>query len=377
MTSRVGQLRRSFRSVPGLGLVVVEPPSKALEALLNDKNVCAPREYVNAIISQTLVSPRRLSYAEVDALPASDRALLRDACAEAAGLGWSRLPQIRAVSSDNAFVELMTSSRRDAHSSGSTGPVGMVRSLGNALSGFGVQVNDNLRGEDPLVVVKPVVERWSAWAEEQRREAEALHAHPLFFVVGDLPYREVRLLLQHYPESIEDLVAEYVAGDLDLLQEVEEAVEGAPILDDPQRADLRRGLQELSTDSAHAARHLVAGVEGALWLTAEAEGVTDSRRHMLRTSRSTPPYAPSLTWLFREDGGLQLGAEFTRFLERAVFTRATHDVRHGRARSGHETVAVMSFLALLGWLDRYADTRFEQEMSHRLTLALEVVADAA
>ena len=50
----------------------------------------------------------------------------------------------------------------------------------------------------------------------------------------------------------------------------------------------------------------------------------------------------------------------------AVFTNDANEIRHGRARSGHQAASVWSFVALLGWLDYVAATDFMGELTRRL-----------
>jgi hypothetical protein len=166
----------------------------------------------------------------------------------------------------------------------------------------------------------------------------------------------VRELLFERPQDIESLVRAHVIADEALLGAVEQAVSSAPHLDEPQRDDLRRGVAALRNGDCYACRHLLPGVEGALWLSAEGEAVIDSQRRMLHTGKPSPPPALNVSWLLRERGGIRVGQDFAWFLLNAVFDDVGQDIRHGRARSGHETSSVWSFVALLGWLDRFAET---------------------
>ena len=65
--------RHVFVDVPGLGLSAMAVPPEAVDRLLAATylSVDPPdaRRYVNALVSHTLVSPRRLSYDDVDVLP--------------------------------------------------------------------------------------------------------------------------------------------------------------------------------------------------------------------------------------------------------------------------------------------------------------------
>ncbi len=376
------QNARALRAVPGLGLCSFVAPSRAVERLLVETYASAetrnPHEFVDALVSHTLVSPRRLSYEEVSGLPEQARRELRGGCAEAADVV-GKAGQGAPHASDDALLAAMVARYHrltTVHAQPAGGLLGFLQSMASAWDAFGVRLHHGVRGADPVDVLDAWREGLDATLEELGRELTQIQREPLFFVVEHLGINTVRDLLYQRPSDVEELVSDYVIADRALLAQVEQAVADAPYLDEPQRVDLQRGIEELRVADPYACRRLLAGVEGALWLTAEAQGVIDSSRQMLRTGKPSPPTATSIGWLLRERGGLKPGKTFAWFLLNAVFTERANDIRHGRARSGHQSASVWSFVALLGWLDRYAGTGFMYAVTQRLSSTAETAAAA-
>jgi hypothetical protein len=81
--------------------------------------------------------------------------------------------------------------------------------------------------------------------------------------------------------------------------------------------------------------------------------------------------------LLRPDGGLDVGTHYGVFLLGAVFTDQGNDIRHGRAREGHESGSLWSFIGVLGWLDRFAGTKLMHDGATYVTASFDAAAVVA
>ena len=67
--------------------------------------------------------------------------------------------------------------------------------------------------------------------------------------------------------------------------------------------------------------------------------------------------------------GFTVDRNYSWFILKAVFDDSGHDVRHGRARSGHRSVSTWAFIGLLGWLDNFAGTGLMSGVARRIGCA--------
>ena len=305
----------------------------------------------------------RLSYHEAAELSDHDRSLVRSAIAESLGL---RHVSLSKAPSDGDLVDGLRRAGLLADPAPSQPSAGLLRSLFDAWEGVGARLRHAIRGVDPLVIAEAVGETAREALDELTRELDLVRQQPLFFVVADLPVSTVRELLFVRPQDIEQLIADRILADHDLLARVGAAVEKAPHLYEPQREDLRRGLEGVRKSDPYACRPLLGGLEGALWLTAAANGVIDDERKLVHSKKPRRMYVGGLGGLLRKDGGLPVGTDLAIFLLGAVFDDRGNDIRHGRATSGHETASARAFVGLLGWLDKYAGTSFMGDVTTRL-----------
>ena len=331
--------------------------------------------FVSALISHAVVFRefrpetaalvgRRLDYREAAELSDDDRGAVRSAIAESLGS-----PSARKAPSDAELVDMLLSSGLSSDPASDEGPAGLLRALFDAVEGWGARLHHAVRGVDPLVIAEAVGETAREALDDLRRELDLVRQQPLFFVVADLPVSKVRELLFARPHEIEGLIVDRILPDHDLLAQVTASVEKAPVLGEPQREDLRRGLDGLRTSDPYACRHLLGGLEGALWLTASAHGIIDGDRRLVHSKRPRHMQVRGVSGLLRKDGGLPVGTDLAIFLLGAVFDDRGNDIRHGRATSGHRTASAWAFVGLLGWLDKFAGTSFMADVTTRMALA--------
>ena len=255
----------------------------------------------------------------------------------------------------------------------STGLLELLRSVAYLGDQIGATVHHGLRGTPIEAALQSFSEALEGFRQDQERKLDEVRQDPLYFVVADLPASLARTLLLEAPDGIPVLIKERVMDDPDFVDAVEQAVLDAPHLNGPQRDDLVKGLQAIRVGDSFACRHLLAGVEGGLWLAAEDEGVIDGSRKLLRSPRRREPLALSVTRLLDTDnGGLDIGNDYSYFVRRVVFDSCGHDIRHGRARTGHAMYSVWGFVALLGWLDCFAQTAFMLDVTDRLMVSGEI-----
>jgi hypothetical protein len=352
--------------VPELGLCQLAEPSAAIDRVLStyyaDPEAADAGEYVDALISHVVRRPR-FSYDQVRDLPDPVRAELRLACAVHAGLGLA--PDT--LTDRSLLVAMAERFRRRESQPSPSGILGFFQSIGNWSEHLGAKVHHKLRGVPAEVAMQAVSDAFEEFRLDQERKLDAVRREPLFFIVAILPASYARSLLFDTPEDIATLVREVVMADSSFLDDVEQAVLDAPHLDEPQRDDLLKGLKAVRDGDPYACRHLLTGVEGGLWLAAEDEGVIDSNRFLLRSKKKKQPYARNFgRFLDTDDGGLDVGDDYSWFLRHAAYDDHGQAIRHGRARTDHERYSVWSFVALLGWLDRFADTAFMYELTDRV-----------
>ncbi|HEX2161647.1 MAG TPA: hypothetical protein VHF88_07485 [Thermoleophilaceae bacterium] len=355
-------------AVPELGLCQLTKPSPAIDSVLSsyyeDPEHADAGGYIDALISHVLRSPR-LSYDEVRDLADPVRAELRVACAVYAGVG---LPPER-LTDRRLLVAMAERFRRQASQPSDGGFLGFFRSLQGLGEHAAAQLHHRLRGVPFEVAAQAVADAFEDFRKDQERKLDEVRRQPLFFIVADLPVSDARWLLFEAPENIATLVRETVMTDPTFLDNVERAVLDAPHLDEPQRDDLLKGLKAVRNGDPYACRHLLAGVEGGLWLAAEDEGVIDSNRLLLRSKKKNEPFARNFgRFLDTDDGGLDVGDDYSWFLRRAAYDEQGQAIRHGRARIGHADYSVWSFVALLGWLDRFSGTTFMYEVTDRFMM---------
>lgn len=355
--------------VPELGLCQLAKPSAAIDRVLSkyyeDPEGADAGEYVDALISHVVRSPR-LSYDQVRDLPDPVRTELRLACAVHAGVGLA--PD--SVTDRRLLVAMAERFGRQESQPSPGGVLGFFRSMGGWSEQLGAKVHHKLRGVPVEVAMQAFSDAFEEFRQDQERKLDEVRRQPLFFIVAHLPASYARSLLFDTPEDIATVVREGVMADPDFLDDVEQAVLDAPHLDEPQRDDLLKGLKGIRAGDPYACRHLLTGVEGGLWLAAEDEGVIDGDRYLLRSKKKNEPFARNFgRFLDTDDGGLDVGDDYSWFLRRAAYDDHGQAIRHGRARTGHELHSVWSFVALLGWLDRFAGTAFMSEVTDRFMAA--------
>jgi hypothetical protein len=328
------------------------------------------RGFVSALIShvvivrtldadQAILRGRRLSYREADGLGEDDRAVMRACISDAAGLPTN-------ARSDADLTAVLEAAGAFAAPPAREGLSGVV-SLGvDAFDGLSARLQHALRGVPPEVVAQAMSEGIEEALAELRAELDELRQQPLFFVVRDLPASQARALLLEHPAVIESLADPHAFGATELIARARAAIEQAPHLQEPQREDLRRGLTAIEQRDLFACRHLLAGLEGALWATARATGVIDDHMTLVHSGRPRRMHVRGVGTLLRPDGGLAVGTDLAVFLLGAVFNDHGNDIRHGRATTGHRACSVWSFLGVLGWLDRFAGTSLVPEFRRAL-----------
>jgi len=314
-------------------------------------------------VDEAVLHGRRLTYAEAAALPEADCAVMLAMLAEAFGVPAADAGRI---TSSDALVLALERHGAFREQEPAQGILGFVRSLFDGSESLGARVHHAVGGADIVDVVTAVSESVEETLRDLRRDLNDLEQRPEFFVLRDLPASTVRVLMHEGPQEIEPLVAACVMNDDSLVGLASEAVASAPYLCGPQREDLARGFAGVERGDVYACRHLLAGLEGALWLTARQEGVINAERHLVNSKRPPGLHAKGVNALLRPDGGLEVGTGLSILLLAGVFNDTGNDIRHGRAESGHESHTLWAYIGVLGWLDRFAGTALMRRVRERL-----------
>jgi len=216
-------------------------------------------------------------------------------------------------------------------------------------------------------------------ADELLGELEALEADPYAFLFEEMICGtgvSLRLLIEREGDR---LLADALEESLheDLLGQAIVAVESVPYLSPAQRERLVAGLLALRSPGEHWTEpcdRLVLGLDGALWETAEAEGVATEHGHLLRHPTQLKVRGPNQ--LLTQRHGLKLDPHLERFLDRRLFDGKGHGLRHGRGGQGHRVYALLAASGLLGWLDHTLDTDLVSDLARRLDTWVERYVEA-
>jgi hypothetical protein len=314
-------------------------------------------------IDEAVLHGRRLTYAEAASLPGTDRAVILTMLARVAGVPTA---DAALVTTDDALGEALERHGAFREQEPAQGFFGFMRSLFDGSESLNARIHHAVGGADIIDVATAVGESVQETLRDLRRELDDLEQRPEFFVLRDLPVSIVRVLMHERPQDIEPLVAACVMNDDSLVGLASEAVASAPYLGGPQQEDLVRGLTAVERGDIYACRHLLAGLEGALWLTARREGVINAERHLVNSQKPPGLHAKGVNVLLRPDGGLKVGTSFSIFLLAGVFNDTGNDIRHGRAEGGHESHTLWAYIGVLGWLDRFAGTTLMRRVRERL-----------
>ena len=200
--------------------------------------------------------------------------------------------------------------------------------------------------------LREFLERYAAWLERNWAQiyANPDHPPPVMFVLASLPMAIGLPLLRALETEDEPLI-----------ELLEEAIDGTPLIDAVQTA-----VQQNVELDAIAKRHLVTalehlrscqyvdaepplyqGLERAFKLVARQRGIVDAQNRFLVEARTAK--ARSVDDLFEH---LTLDKRYLRFLRLWVFGPWGHLARHGDLpEPQHRRWVLRAFVALLGWLE--------------------------
>lgn len=370
------ETRSILRELPEVGLCSLRVPTFATERVLwpfYDDEAADASEFVDALVSHTLLSPR-LSYHDVHELPASVRAALRQAVAATCSL------PAAAGGSDAGLLAAMRARRNDLAHATANRSASFSAFVGQWLEEMRERLHAWARGADVGKTVLAFAERLSEVGELARRVVEVYDQHPLAFVLLEAHCENsFELLLdavEHGDHVLADAVQSAMVHDCRFMTSAAEAVEQSEVLTAEQKDELSLGIQALSEGRASAAcRLLMGGVESALWAGAIREGVIDSERRLLKTAGPSRPrmrIATSVNSLLDEAAGLVISSYYRHFLHDKLFNGQGHELRHGRTHDGADEYAKWAFIALLGWLDRWEHTDLMVGAGDRLDALLEL-----
>jgi hypothetical protein len=171
------------------------------------------------------------------------------------------------------------------------------------------------------------------------------------------------LLLDHrQDEAIED-VLEPALTDAVFLANIKAALASAP-LSAANRRQLGAGLDSVARcDYELAVPLLIVPLEGAFWQVAQDRGLVERvKERMLFTAESGGHGGASSVEAVFEPLGVD--DDFRRFLLRLVYSKTGNPFRHGHAEGGWRRSGLLLVVALVGWLDLYADTKEQSLLLH-------------
>jgi hypothetical protein len=202
-----------------------------------------------------------------------------------------------------------------------------------------------------------------------QEEIDKYDRDPRSFLYNDMVGGPAILLIAAVRMQGEDVLIdglEWVWDEGDFGSRAAAALSNSPHLTAVQRTQFAAGFDYLDAKNwTLACTLLLAGVEGALWATAEALGSIDENRQLVSTSeRSRILKGPNSV---ATEALSDLSPSFARFLDRQLFDYRGHDLRHGRGGRDERAHALFAALAILGLLDHYGETELMSEFGEFLS----------
>jgi hypothetical protein len=153
----------------------------------------------------------------------------------------------------------------------------------------------------------------------------------------------------------------------ELLAAVREAVDTAPVHDASSKQQLAAGLGHLErAEWALAWPLLIIPVEGAFRASARALRLVDDGQRL--ATEDGQRRRAQIEELFELLG---LEESFRVFLRRRVYGSIANPHRHGTPQGGHRRQSLFLMVALIGWLDAFAQSRLAAELFTGLGRELE------
>jgi hypothetical protein len=212
--------------------------------------------------------------------------------------------------------------------------------------------------EDGIVAVMASARVWATVQPELKRLWEKWQQTPWGHLLWELDFSNafglMLLLDREQTETIED-VLEPALTDTQFLAKVRTAIATAPV-PEAHRRQLTAGLSFIAErDYELAVPLLIVPLEGAFWRVAQDRELVERVKGRMRfTGEVVGRPAQSVEAIFEPLG---VDEDFRRFLLGLVYSTSGHPFRHGSAERGWRRSALLLVVALVGWLDLYADTK--------------------
>lgn len=196
------------------------------------------------------------------------------------------------------------------------------------------------------------------------------YEHPLAYLHRGLRGRAALEFFLSVKERDEEGVLDALEPVLrapELLSSMRAAIDRAPVHDGSARRQLAEGLRHVeAADWPLAWPLLIIPVEGAFRATARSLGVVDNADRLASSDgRRRRSKVEDLFEL------LGLDETFQIFLRRRVYGRIANPHRHGTPQGGHRRQSLFLVVALIGWLDAFAQTQLATELFTSLGRELE------
>jgi hypothetical protein len=162
------------------------------------------------------------------------------------------------------------------------------------------------------------------------------------------------LLLDRDHNAVVEHVLEPALTDPEFLREVERVLADAP-LPEANRRQLAQGLVHVGEqDYVLAVPQLILPLEGAFWQVAQDRDLVERVKGRMRFTPESGEQgsAGAVEAVFEPLG---IDPDFRTFLVRLVYGKSGNPFRHGNAQDGWRRTGLLLVVALVGWLDLYAD----------------------
>ena len=200
-----------------------------------------------------------------------------------------------------------------------------------------------------------------AWADDALWFVFSRLTHKSMFLFNRLPNRE--RVEAATLDALERVFREgtFIRGMRDKLGE-------APYMSDYQREILDHALDHVQKgDYRLAISHLLDGLEGALIRAAIERSVIDRDRWLIGKPKAKKNRRHGVDAIVKE---MSLDDEYKRFLHRGVFGTRGNSARHGNVQGNERRRALLSVVALAGWMDVFMANRASASLVNAMSVYL-------
>jgi hypothetical protein len=200
-----------------------------------------------------------------------------------------------------------------------------------------------------------------AWADDALWFVFSRLTHKSMFLFNRLPDRE-----QVEAATLDALERVFREGTF--IRGMREKLAEAPYMSEYQRQILDHALGHVKKgDYRLSISHLLDGLEGALIHAAMERSVIDGDRWLIGKPKDKRNRRHGVDAVIKE---MELGEELERLLHRGIFGKRGNPARHGNVQGNERRRALLSVVALAGWMDVFMANRASASLVSAMSVYL-------